>query len=67
MEENLGRKPLGNRPLEWQRRRAEDNIKMDLREIGCEDGRWLEVAEERIQWRALVLRMLELRVLLPHC
>jgi hypothetical protein len=29
--------------------------KMDLKEIGCEDGRWMELAQDRVQWRALVL------------
>jgi hypothetical protein len=29
--------------------------KMDFREIGCEDGRWMELAEDRVQWRALLL------------
>jgi hypothetical protein len=38
---------------------------MDLREIGCEDGRWMELAQDRVQWRALVLAVLKLRVLLP--
>jgi hypothetical protein len=28
---------------------------MDIREMGCEDGRWMELAQERVQWRALVL------------
>jgi hypothetical protein len=41
--------------------------KMDLSEIGCEDGRWMELAEDHVQWRALVLTMLSFRVLLPHC
>jgi uncharacterized protein with HEPN domain len=43
-----------------------DNIKMDLREIGCEDGRWMELAQDRVQWRAFVLAVLNLRVLLPE-
>jgi hypothetical protein len=37
--------------------------KMDLREIGCEDGRWMELAQDRVQWWALVLAVLNLRVL----
>jgi hypothetical protein len=41
-------------------------IKMDLREIGCEDGRWMELAQDPVQWRALVLAVLNLRVLLPE-
>jgi hypothetical protein len=39
---------------------------MDLREMGCEDGRWMELAQDRVQWRALVLAVLNLRVLLPE-
>jgi len=33
---------------------------MDLREIGCEDGRWMELAQDRVQWQALVLAVLKL-------
>jgi hypothetical protein len=33
---------------------------------GCEDGRWIELAQDRVQWRALVLALLDLRVLLPE-
>jgi hypothetical protein len=40
--------------------------KMDLREIGCEDGRWMELAQDRVQWWALVLAMLSPQVLLPE-
>jgi hypothetical protein len=32
---------------------------MDLREIGCEDGRWKELAQDRVQWRALILAVLK--------
>jgi hypothetical protein len=39
---------------------------MDLRETSREDGRWVELAEDRVQWRALVLAALNLRVLLPE-
>jgi hypothetical protein len=39
---------------------------MDLRELGCEDGRWMELAQDRVQWWALVLAVLNLRVLLPE-
>ena len=39
---------------------------MDLREIGCGDGRWMELAEDRVQWQALVLAVLKLLVLLPE-
>jgi hypothetical protein len=40
---------------------------MDLMEIGCEDGRLVELAQDRVQWRTLVLAMLNLGVLLPQC
>jgi len=40
--------------------------KMDLREIGCEDGRWVDLAQDRVQWRTLVLAMLNRRVLQPQ-
>ena len=47
-------KPEGKRPLGRLRRRWEDNIKMDLQEVGrgCED--WIELAQDRDRWRALV-------------
>ena len=55
-------KPEGKRPLGRPRRRWEDNIKMDLREVGggCED--WLELAQDRDGWRALVGTVMNLRV-----
>jgi hypothetical protein len=37
---------------------------MDLREIGCEDGRWMDLAQDRVQWQALVLAVLKLLVLI---
>jgi hypothetical protein len=40
--------------------------KMGLREIGCEDGRWIELAQDRVQWWAFVLAVLNLCVLLPE-
>ena len=50
----LVRKPEGRRPLGRPRRRWEDNIKMDIQEVGrgCVD--WMELAEDRKRWRALV-------------
>jgi hypothetical protein len=39
--------------------------KMELRETGCEDGRWMDLAQDRVKWRALVVAVLNLRVLLP--
>jgi hypothetical protein len=36
--------------------------KLDLREMGCENGRWMELAQDRVQWQALVLAVLNLQV-----
>jgi len=44
----------GKRPLGRSRRRWENNIKMDLQEIGCEGMDWIELAQDRDGWRALV-------------
>ena len=46
--------PEGKRPLERPRRRWEDNIKMDLEEVGRGCGDWIELAQDRDNWRALV-------------
>jgi hypothetical protein len=54
------------RPLRRLRRRWKDNIKMDLNEIGFEDGRWMKLAQDHVQWQALVLIALNLQVLLPE-
>jgi len=55
-------KPEGKRPLGRPRRRWEDNIKMDLQEVrgGC--GDWMELAQDRDRWRALVSMVMNLRV-----
>jgi len=47
-------KPEGKRPLGRHRRRWEDNITMDLQEVGCEVMDWIELAQDRYRWRALV-------------
>ena len=44
----------GRRPLGRPRHRWEDNIKMDLREVGCRGTDWIELAQDRDRWRALV-------------
>ena len=46
-------KPEGKRPLGRPRRRWEDNIKMDLQEVGCEGTDWIELGQDRDSWRAL--------------
>ena len=50
----LVRKPDGKRPLGRTRRRWEDNIKMDLQEVGRGSGDWMELAQNRDRWRAFV-------------
>jgi len=55
-------KPEGKRPLGRARRRWEDNIKMDLQEVGCGDMNWIELAQEKDSWRALVNVVMNLRV-----
>ena len=55
-------KPEGKRPLGRSRRRWEDNIKMDLREVGCDPRDWIALAEDRDQWRAYVRAVMKLRV-----
>ena len=47
-------KPEGKRPLGRPRRRWEDNIKMDLQEVGRGCGDWVELVQDRDRWRALV-------------
>jgi len=45
------------------RRRWEDNIKMDIQEVGCGGMDWIEMAQDRNRWRALVNVVMNLRVL----
>jgi hypothetical protein len=55
-------KPEGKRPLGRPRRRWEDNIRMDLREMGCGGMDWTDLAQARDQWRALVNTVMYLRI-----
>ena len=55
-------KPTGKRLSGRPRRRWEDNIRMDLEEIGINAGNWFDSAQERVYWRALVNAALNLRV-----
>ncbi|KAJ4439183.1 hypothetical protein ANN_15142 [Periplaneta americana] len=57
-------KPEGKRPLGRPRRRWEGNIKMDLREVGYDDRDWINLAEDRDQWRAYVRAKMNLRSLM---
>jgi hypothetical protein len=55
-------KPEGKRPLWRRRHRWEDNIKMNLQEVGCGGMDWIELAQDRDRWRALVNAVMNLRV-----
>ena len=55
-------KPEVRKPLGRTRRRWEDNIKMDLQEVGCGCMEWIELAQDRERWRALVSVVMNLRV-----
>ena len=55
-------KPEGKRPLGRPRHRWKDNIKMDLQEVGRSCGDWMELAQDRGRWRALVSTVRNLRV-----
>ena len=59
----LVEKLKGKRPLGRPRRRWEDNIKMDLQEVGCGGMDWIELAQDRDRLRALVNAVMNLRVL----
>jgi hypothetical protein len=54
-------KPEGKRPLRRPRCRWVDNIKMNLREIGWDNVDWIDLAQDRDQWRALVVTVMNLR------
>jgi len=55
-------KPEGKKPLGRPRHSWENNIKMDLQEVGCEGMDWLDLAEDRNRWRTLVNGVMNLQV-----
>ena len=55
-------KPEGKRPLGRPRCRWEDNIKMDLQEVGCGGMDWIKLAQDRDRWLALVNVVMNIRV-----
>jgi hypothetical protein len=57
VEKSEGKRPLGRPRSKW-----EDNIRMDLREIGWGGMDWIDLAQDRDQWRALVNTVMKLRV-----
>jgi hypothetical protein len=58
---SVGR-PKGKRPLGRPRHRWEDNINMDLREIGIDDANWIQLAQDRVHWCSCVNTVMDLRV-----
>jgi hypothetical protein len=62
----LVRKKEGKRPLGRPRRRWEDGIRMDLREISFGGVDWIRLAQDRDRWRAVVSAVMNLRVLAPR-
>jgi hypothetical protein len=55
-------KPEGKRPLERPRHRREDNSNLDLRKIVINGENWIRLAQDRVQWRAFVNMVMNLRV-----
>ena len=55
-------KPEGKRPLGRPRRRWEDNIKMELQEVGGDGRDWMELVQDRDRWRTLVNTVMNFRV-----
>ena len=59
----LVEKPEGKRPLGRPRRREEDDIKIDLREVICDAGVWVDLAQDRVQWRTYLSTITKFRVI----
>jgi hypothetical protein len=55
-------RPEGKKPLGRPRHRWEDNIRLDLREIKIDGANWMQLAQDRVQWRAFVNTVMNLRV-----
>jgi hypothetical protein len=55
-------RPEGKRPLGRSRRRWEDNIKMHLKELWIDGTNWIQLAQDRVQWRAFVNTVMNLLV-----
>jgi len=55
-------RPEGKRPLWGPRRRWEENVKMNFQEVGCGGMDWIELAQDRVRWQALVNAVMNLRV-----
>jgi len=58
----LVRKPEGKKLLGRSKCRWEDNIRMVLREIGCEDVDWIHLSQDRVKWQAVVDTVMNLRI-----
>jgi ribosome biogenesis protein Nip4 len=58
----LVRKPRGKRPLRRPRHKQEDNIRIDLQEVGWEVVEWIHLTQNKDQWRALVNSVMKLQV-----
>jgi transposase len=58
----LVERPEGKRPLGRPRHRWEDNVKMVLEETGFDGANWIQLAQDRVQWRACVNTVMNLRV-----
>jgi len=58
----LVRKPEGKKPIGRPRPKWEDNIKMDLKEVECESMEWIELAQHRDRWWALVNAVMNIQV-----